>query len=137
MSSCNIPPMSNAYVGKAFNAVFNSIGRDDLNEILFNWNESNLNEDGHKIISYPGRDGRFSRGKEGGKVIIGKCESLTWLLSDSPFDENVYGVNIRNDAQWTGLIQRAREAVFSMTAPLPWITSSRFVVQSEHNVTNL
>lgn len=113
MSSCNISTMSNANVGKAFNAVFNCIGRDDLDEILFNWNDSKLNEDGHKIICYPGRDGRFSRGKEGGKVIIGKREFLTWLLSDSPFDENIYGLNIRNDAQWTGLIQRAREAAFN------------------------
>lgn len=115
MSNCNIPAMSNAYVGKAFNAVFNSIGRDDLDEILFNWNESKLNEDGHKIICYPGRDGRFSRGREGGKIIVGKREFLTWLMSDSPFNENVYGANIRNDAQWTGLIQRAREATFNMT----------------------
>lgn len=35
MSSCNIPLMSNADVGKAFNAVVKSIGRDDLDEILF------------------------------------------------------------------------------------------------------
>jgi hypothetical protein len=109
----NVASMSNANVGKAFNAVINSIGRDDLDEILFNWNESKLNEDGHKIICYPGRDGRLSRGKEGGKVIIGKHQFLSWLLSDSPFDENVYGANIRNDAQWTGLIQRAREAAFN------------------------
>jgi hypothetical protein len=115
MSSCNITMMSNANVGKAFNAVFNSIGRDDLGEILFNWNESELNEDGHKIICYPGRNGRFSRGKEGGKAVIGKREFLNWLLSDSPFDENVYGANIRNDAPWTGLIQRAREAAFNNT----------------------
>ena len=123
MSSCNISLVSNAYVGKAFNAVVNSIGRDDVDEILFNWNESKLNEDGHKIICYPGRDGRFSRGKEGGKVIVGKREFLAWLLSDSPFDENVYGANIRNDAQWTGLIQWAREATFNMTCA-PALTDS-------------
>ena len=111
----NVASMSNANIGKAFNTVFNNIGRDDMDEILFNWNESKLNEDGHKIICYPGRDGRFSRGKEGGKVIIGKREFLTWLLSDSPFDENVYGANIRNDAQWIGLIRRAREAAFNIT----------------------
>lgn len=117
MSSCNIPLMSNADVGKAFNAVVKSIGRDDLDEILFNWNDSKLNEDGGRIICYPGRDGRFSHGKEGGKVIIGKREFLNWLQSDSPFDENVYGANIRNDAQWTGLIQRAREAAFNNSKP--------------------
>jgi len=111
----NVASMSNANIGKAFNTVFNNIGRDDMDEILFNWNESKLNEDGHKIICYPGRDGRFSRGKEGGKVVIGKREFLAWLLSDSPFDENVYGANIRNDAQWIGLIRRAREAAFNIT----------------------
>jgi hypothetical protein len=123
MSSCTISLVSNAYVGKAFNAVFNSIGRDDFDEILFNWNESELNEDGHKIICYPGRDGRFSHGKEGGKVTISKREFLAWLLSDSPFDENVYGANIRDDVQWTGLIQRAREAAFNM-AFAPSLTDS-------------
>lgn len=102
--------MSNMTVGKAFNAILKGIGLNDLGEILFNWNESQLNEDGDKIFRYPGRDGRFSRGKEGGKVIIGKREFLAWLLSDDPFDEKVYGANIRNDTEWTALIRRAREA---------------------------
>lgn len=109
----DVASMSNTNVGKAFNSIINGIGRNDLGEILFNWNESQLNEDGDRIISYPGRDGIFSRGKEGGKVNISKREFLTWLSSDNPFDEKVYGANIRNDAQWTGLIQRAREAVFN------------------------
>jgi len=109
----NVASMSNANVGKAFNAVVKGIGRNDIGEILFNWNESQLNMDGDKIIGHPGRDGVFSRGKEGGKVNISKREFLDWLLSDNPFDENVYGANIKNDAQWTGLIQRAREAVFN------------------------
>jgi len=102
--------MSNADVGKAFDAIVLSLGRGDLSEILFNWNESQLNEDGDKIFAYPGRDGRLSKGKEGGKVNISKREFLMWLLSDNPFNEKVYGANIRNDAQWTELIQRAREA---------------------------
>jgi hypothetical protein len=101
--------MSTVAVGKAFNAIVKGIGINDLGEILFNWNESQLNEDGDKIFRYPGRDGRFSRGKEGGKVIIGKREFLAWLLSDDPFDEKVYGANIRNDTEWTALIRRARE----------------------------
>jgi hypothetical protein len=106
----DVASMSNANVGKAFNAIANSIGRDDLGEILFNWNESELNEDGSKIIGYPGRDGRHSHGKEGGKVNISKREFLVWLLSDSPFDEKVYGANIRSNTEWSALIQRAREA---------------------------
>lgn len=102
--------MSTVAIGKAFNAIVKGISLNDLGEILFNWNESQLNEDGDKIFRYPGRDGRFSRGKEGGKVIIGKREFLAWLLSDDPFNEKVYGANIRNDADWTTLIRRAREA---------------------------
>ena len=108
--SRNVSSMSNANVGKAFNAIVNGIGRDDIGEILFNWNESELNMDGDKIIGYPGRDGIFSRGKEGGKVNISKREFLGWIFSDKPFDEKVYGANIRNNAEWAGLIHRAREA---------------------------
>lgn len=100
----------NIAVGRAFNAIVEKIGHDDIGEILFNWNESQLNEDCDKIICYPGRDGRYSVGKEGGKVVISKREFLAWLLSDDPFDEKVYGANIRNDPEWTGLIRRAREA---------------------------
>lgn len=108
----NITSMSNADVGKAFNAILKGLGRDDLSEILFNWNDSQLNIECDKIISFPGRDGRFSLGHEGGKVNIRKRDFLDWLLSDSPFDENTYGADIRNDLQWAGLIQRARDTVF-------------------------
>lgn len=104
--------MSTVAVGNAFNAIVKGIGLSDFNEILFNWNESQLNEDSDRIIRFPGRDGRFSHGKEGGKIQIGKREFLTWLLSDNPFDEKVYGADIRNDVDWTTLIQRAREAAF-------------------------
>jgi len=108
--SASVSSMSNADIGKAFNAIAKGIGLDDIGVILFNWNESQLNEDGDKIIGYPGRDGRFSHGKEGGKVTISKREFLAWLMSDDPFDEKVYGTNIRSDTEWTGLIRRAREA---------------------------
>lgn len=102
--------MSNVAVGKAFNAIRKMISLDEIGEILFNWNESQLNMDGDKIICFPGRDGRFSLGKEGGKVIVSKRAFLAWLLSDDPFDEKVYGRNIRSDGEWTALIHRAREA---------------------------
>lgn len=108
----DVASMSNADIGRAFNAIARGIGRNDLGEILFNWNESQLNTEGDKIIGYPGRDGIFSRGKEGGKINISKREFVDWLLSDHPFDEKVYGANIKNNIKWTGLIQRARDAVF-------------------------
>lgn len=108
--SVSVASMSNVAVGKAFKSIVNGLGRDDIGEILFNWNESQLNDDGDKIIRYPGRDGRYSRGKEGGEIMVGKKEFLTWLLSDAPFDEKVYGANIGSDPEWTALIKRAREA---------------------------
>ena len=111
--SVSVSSMSNAAVGKAFNSIAKGLGRGDLSEILFNWNESELNEGGDKIVNYPGRDGRYSHGKEGGKVIIGKREFLKWLLSDAPFDEKVYGADIGSDSEWAALIRRAREAALS------------------------
>lgn len=110
MSNCNVSSMSNANVGRAFKAVVKEMGRDDIGEILFNWNESELNLDGDRIIAYPGRDGRYSRGKEGGKVNIGKREFLAWLFSDNPFDEKIYGAEIRSNIEWMDLIYRARDA---------------------------
>jgi hypothetical protein len=112
--SVPVLPKSNAAVGKAFDAIIKGLDRDDVGEILFNWNESELNEDGDKIINYPGRDGRYSRGKEGGKVVIGKREFLAWLLSDAPFDEKLYGVNIGSDPEWTALIRRARKSAMGI-----------------------
>lgn len=105
------PTISNAKVGKAFKAILKHVGRNDLSGILFNWNESELNMDGDKIIAYPGRDGRYTRGKEGGKIYVSKREFLLWVHSDRPFDEKVYGAEIREDAEWFELIQRVRNAV--------------------------
>lgn len=103
-------PISTMAVGKAFKAIVQGVGQNDLGEILFNWNESQLNEDGDKIVRYPGRDGRFSIGKEGGKIIVGKRDFLVWLMSNEPFNENVYGADITQNEDWTNLIMRAREA---------------------------
>lgn len=114
MANSDVSSMSNLNVGKAFNAIAKGIGSNDIGEILFNWNESQLNQEGDKIIGYPGRDGIFSRGKEGGKVTISKRGFLAWLLSDEPFDEKVYGANIKNNTEWMALIQRARKAALGI-----------------------
>ncbi len=53
---------NNAVVGKAFNALAKGIGDNDIGEILFNWNESELKEGGDKIICYPGQNERRSQG---------------------------------------------------------------------------
>ena len=110
MENSNVTSISNANVGKAFNAVIKGLCRDDIGEILFNWNESELNYDGDRIICYPGRDGRYSPSKEGGKSYVSKREFLAWIFSDDPFDEKVYGSEIRNNSEWESLIQRARDA---------------------------
>ena len=48
----NVASMSNANIEKAFNVIAKGIGRNDLGEILFNWNESRLNIEVDKIIGY-------------------------------------------------------------------------------------
>ena len=113
MENSNVTSISNANVGKAFNAVIKGLCRDDIGEILFNWNESELNYDGDRIICYPGRDGRYSPSKEGGKSYVSKREFLAWIFSDNPFDEKEYGLEIRNNLEWVSLIQRARDAVLT------------------------
>ncbi|GEM_PF-1729681 len=126
----NVASMSNANVGKAFDAIVKKIGRDDLGEVLLNWNDSELNEDGNKIIGYPGRDRHYSRGKEGGKVTISKREFLDWLHSEKPFDEKVYGAEIRNNTEWSSLIQRTREAGFIKSPHRPSTTTTPTLVES-------
>lgn len=109
----NAVSRSNVNVSKAFKAILKHVGHDDLAGLLFNWNESELNIDNDKIIAYPGRDGRYARGKEGGKIYISKREFLCWVYSDQPFDEKIYGKGIREDTEWTELIQRIRNAVIA------------------------
>jgi len=98
--------MSNQKVSAAFTAVIEKIGRDNLSEILMNWNDSELNEDGNKIIMYPGRDRQWSRGKDGGKVTVSKREFFTWLYSDEPFDEK----RLDQSAEWISKIEETKRA---------------------------
>ena len=109
--------MNNAVVGKIFKAIVEKLsnvdGADamDIDGILLNWNNSELNQDRNDIISYPGRDGAYSFGKEGGKVRISKKLFIEWILSDIPFDENIYGKDIRNDFHWVTAIETARKSI--------------------------
>ena len=98
-----------------FEEVSSALGQGDIGAILYNWNESSLSADSGEIIKYPGRDGRFTKGEEGGAVIIGKGEFLAWLQSSSPFSADVYGADIANDAEWAELIHRARAAADAAT----------------------
>lgn len=100
----------NKATATAFKLITSTLDREELADILFNWNESGLSADGEKIIQYVGRDRQFSRGSEGGKAHIGKKEFIDWLLSDGPFDETVYGTSIRSDQEWRQRIEAARAA---------------------------
>jgi hypothetical protein len=103
--------LSNKKIGEAFNRLVNE-ARDDFEEVMSNWQSGVfLNEDKDKLITYPGRDQAFSRGKEGGKVTVTKKEMIEWLMSDGPFDEKVYGPDIRNDKQWVAQIERLRSTI--------------------------
>lgn len=102
--------ISSRKAAAAFRAIVDQVGRDDVTDILFNWDDSELSEDGNKIFRYIGRDREYSRGAEGGKVTIGKAEFLAWLLSEAPFDASVYGEGIRMEVDWVRKIEAARTA---------------------------
>lgn len=110
-------PMNNAEVGKIFKNIVENLsnveGADamDIDGLLMNWNNSELNDDRDQIVSYPGRDGVYSAGKEGGKVRVSKKSFIEWILSDQPFNEKVYGKNIRNDIHWVTAIETARKSI--------------------------
>ena len=74
----------NKATATAFKLITSTLDRDELADILFNWNESGLSADGDNIIQHVGRDRQFSRGGEGGKARVGKKEFIAWLLSDGP-----------------------------------------------------
>lgn len=90
--------------------IFNRMVKEaegDLTSVLFNWNDSRLNEDKDKIILYPGRDARFVRGAEGGKSNVSKAAFFDWLMSDAPLDPAVYADAV-NDPEWRGQIEKLR-----------------------------
>ncbi|MEO8021058.1 PLxRFG domain-containing protein [Polaromonas sp.] len=98
---------SNGDVGKAFNALVKQ--SPDVDGLLFNWNESELNEDRDTIVRFPGRDSFVSRGQNGGKVTVSKREFLDWLNSDAPFDAKVYGPTVA--PEWREQVEAARAVI--------------------------
>ena len=83
----------------------------DINEILFNWNESELSDDGSEILVYT--DSRSDGPRTGGADKVDASEFINWLLSNAPFDTNVYGKDISTDLEWKGLIEKARSVANS------------------------
>lgn len=98
---------SNKQIKNEFEKIHNTLGRSDLEGLLDNWSEARLSEDGDKIVGFPGRDRNYSKGKEGGKIVLSKKSFLEWLTSDAPFDEKKYD----QDEEWTSIINKAREAI--------------------------
>lgn len=96
---------------KAFLLLISRMDNDEINEILFNWNESELNEDGTEILIYV--DSRADGPRTGGADVVDKKEFIDWLLSDAPFDTEIYGEDIGGDEHWRGLIEKARSIVNS------------------------
>lgn len=109
--------MNNTEIGKIFKAIVENLSNVeegntmDIDGLLMNWNNSELNEARDQIISYPGRDGAYSFGKEGGKVRVSKKTFIEWILSDKPFNEKIYGKDIRNNNEWTKSIEISRESI--------------------------
>ena len=95
----------------SFEKLLHNLGEDELNEILFNWNESGLNEDHTEILIYV--DSRAYGPETGGADKVDKSEFIEWLLSDAPFDTNAYGKDILEDKEWSELISKARKIILS------------------------
>ena len=103
-------PTDSRKAAAAFKAIVDHVGRNDVIDILLNWDDCELSEDGNKIIQHIGRDREYSRGAMGGKGAVSKKEFLAWLLSEAPFDESVYGEGIRMEVDWARKIDSARTA---------------------------
>lgn len=94
-----------------FLALITKMRIEDVNEILYNWNESELNDANTEILIYV--DSRANGPRTGGADIVDKTEFINWLLSDAPFDTEIYGDDIREDEHWVGLVEKARYIINS------------------------
>lgn len=96
-----------------FESIVSQMEREDINEILYNWNESELNQDGSAILIYV--DSRGYGPRTGGADKVDKSEFMEWLTSDGPFDTKVYGNEILQDKNWIDLINKARKFISDST----------------------
>ena len=101
--------LSNKAISNAFNNILEKVDRDLLLGVLFNWDDVELDADNEKLITYPGRNGRYTRGAEGGKSYVTKKLFFEWLFSNAPFDTKVYGKDISNNSEWVSEINEIRE----------------------------
>jgi len=96
-------------ISEHFNNLVKGMDRDAVEELLYDWDEAGLNEDGDRLV----RIGDFSRGDPKGVGTtsrLSKGEFINWLNSEAPFDETKYGKNIRNNKEYVDRINQARIA---------------------------
>ncbi|OHB99068.1 MAG: hypothetical protein A2Z57_04020 [Planctomycetes bacterium RIFCSPHIGHO2_12_39_6] len=96
-------------VGEYFNNLVKKMSRDEVDQVLYDWGEGQLNEDGTGIKI----ERMFAReAKKGlGEIVKGsKAQFINWLNSDAPFNEKIYGKDILKDSEYVDRINRAREA---------------------------
>lgn len=123
--------MDNKTVGKVFANLIDKMSdqtqNDDYNidGLLYNWNESELNDDRDNIKRWVGRDSYKSMGQDAGANRVSKKAFIEWLQSEEPFNEKTYGKDITTDKEWVKAIETAREAIREITGekkavqPLP------------------
>lgn len=88
-----------------FDHILSQIGRDEMDRILFNWNDSELSEDNSEIHVYT--DCRSYGPGTGGVDLVDKKDFVDWLLSDEPYNKEYYD----QDNEWINLISEARKAL--------------------------
>ncbi len=98
-------PLTDAKARKAYDAIFAKLGQEGLGGLVFNWNESEINEDGD-LKNYAGRDRMYTAKGQGGSYKVSKADFVRWLMSDAPFDP----AKIQQDAEWRAEVNAARQA---------------------------
>jgi len=96
-------------ISDAFESIIDNLDRADLDEILLNWDDVELNNEGN-LVRDRGRNRESPCAKRFAKRKVRKQEFLDWLVSNSPFDEAIYGPAIRSDVDWRRKIEMARTA---------------------------
>lgn len=95
--------MSPKALGEAFKRMKEE-AKDDLLNVLDQGMEAELSEDESRIVTYPGRDGFHSKGRDGGAYRVPLREFAAWLQSDAPLDPKKFD----QDAEWREQIERLR-----------------------------
>ena len=88
-----------------FDLLVSNLGTAKVNEILYNWNGSELDDERRGILIYV--DERAYGPRTGGFDVVDSTEFRDWLTSDEPFNAGVY----EQDQEWVEVIKEARSAI--------------------------